>query len=198
MTPDIYFTIEHLQEGLYKELGSRFISYAVPVNSEEEVTSFLDKTKKKYFDATHHCYAYIIGTDNKMIKVHDAGEPKHSAGTPILNQIKSYDITNVLVVVIRYFGGTKLGVSGLNNAYKLAAKSALENAGRIEKILHVNLRIQFQSETTGDIMKLLKSCKQWILDSHFESSNIMTLHVRASCEQDFRMATGKVKGVQII
>jgi uncharacterized YigZ family protein len=198
MSADTYYTIEHQEEGFYRELGSRFISFAVPVFSEEEVKTILEKFKKKYFDASHLCYAYIIGTEKKTFKAHDAGEPKHSAGDPILNQMKSFEITNVVVIVVRYFGGTKLGMSGLINAYKLAAKSVLEKAGRVEKILHVNLKIQFDPELTGEIMKLLGSNKSMILDSRFENSNVISLNIRTSQETKFRDLVEKVKGTRFI
>jgi uncharacterized YigZ family protein len=196
MAADTYFTIEHQDEGSYRELGSRFISFAIPVISEEEVRESIEKVKKKYFDASHHCYAWMIGTENRTFKTHDAGEPRHSAGDPILNQIRSFEITNVLVIVVRYFGGTKLGVNGLTNAYKMAAKSALEKAGRVEKTRQVNLKIQFRPEITGDIMKTVNSCKSWILDSRFEGSNIVSLNIRASREAEFRKLFEKIKGLR--
>ena len=116
MQTDSYKTIQNISEGIYKEKGSKFITYAFPVTCEEEIKEEIDKLKKEYYDARHHCYAYMLGADKKIFRANDDGEPSSTAGKPILGQILSAELTNILIVVIRYFGGTKLGVSGLIHA----------------------------------------------------------------------------------
>src|SRR5437879_4473463 len=127
-----FFTIQNPTQGIYKEKGSKFLAFAFPVNSETEIKGQLDLLKKKYFDARHHCYGYVLGADKTKFKGHDDGEPNHSASDPILGQIRSKNLTDVLVVVVRYFGGVKLGVGGLMQAYKAAAEDALNQASVIE------------------------------------------------------------------
>src|SRR5689334_3258152 len=117
-----FLTIESVSEGIFKEKGSKFLAFAYPVSSESDIKLRLEELRKKYFDATHHCYAWMLGSDKKHFRAADDGEPNHSAGAPILGQIKSKNLTNVLVVVVRYFGGTKLGVGGLTQAYKAGAE----------------------------------------------------------------------------
>jgi uncharacterized YigZ family protein len=198
MNSDSYYTIRHEAEGGYKELGSRFISFAIPSISENSVQENLENIHRKYHDATHHCYAYILGKDKKIFRAHDAGEPKHCAGDPILNQIRSMDITDVLIIVVRYFGGTKLGKNGLINAYRAAARSALENAGRVEKIRSIHIKIKFDLDKTGEIMKYFNMHKDMIADSRFEGMNIISLHVRESCELEFRSKLELIKGLTIL
>ncbi|MEO9483765.1 MAG: YigZ family protein [Ekhidna sp.] len=125
-----YYTIKSQAEGLYKEKGSKFLAFAFPVSSEDQIKQIQDDLRKRYYDARHHCFAWMLGMDEKRWRANDDGEPAHSAGDPILGQIKSSELTNVLVVVIRYFGGIKLGVGGLINAYKIATEAALSKAER--------------------------------------------------------------------
>ncbi|QCK17018.1 YigZ family protein [Mangrovivirga cuniculi] len=153
---DSYKTIASSSEGFYKEKGSKFISHAYPVNSEEEVKQHLDDLRKRYHDARHHCYAYLIGVDGKIFRANDDGEPNHSAGDPILGQIKSFELSGVLVVVIRYFGGTKLGVGGLIHAYKTAAQEALNNAKIIEKTLTERIGIHCEYPMLNDAIRFFK------------------------------------------
>jgi len=127
MAPFSFRTIQNASEGSYKELGSKFLAFACPVESEQEIKENIEHLKKKYFDATHHCFAWILGADRSRFRAFDDGEPNHSAGDPILGQLRSRDLTNVLVVVVRYYGGVKLGVGGLIHAYKLATEDALSN-----------------------------------------------------------------------
>lgn len=120
-----YYTIQKPSEGLYKEKGSKFLAFTYPVKSEEEIKEIQESLRKEYYDARHHCFAWVLGMDDQSYRANDDGEPAHSAGDPILGQIRSFELTNILVVVIRYFGGTKLGVGGLVNAYKTATEAAL-------------------------------------------------------------------------
>ncbi len=153
---DTYYEISGPTEGLFKDKGSKFISHAFPVKHEVDVKEILEGLRKKYFDARHHCYAWILNPDKSAYRINDDGEPSGSAGRPIYGQILSADLTNVLVVVIRYFGGTKLGIPGLINAYKTATREALVQAQKVE--LHVRdvYRIDFQYGDMNLIMKILK------------------------------------------
>lgn len=150
-----FLTINNTSEGLYKEKGSKFLSFAFPVNSELEVSKNLSDLKKKYYDARHHCYAYIIGMKSQRYRANDDGEPNHSAGDPILGQIRSYNLTNVLVVVVRYFGGTKLGVGGLIHAYKTAAGEALSNSAIIKIFSKTKFRLVFSYDETTFVERIL-------------------------------------------
>jgi len=153
---DTYHTLSAPAEGAYREKGSRFLAFAAPVRTEGEVKELLDKLKKEYYDARHHCYAYVLGPAGTQYRANDAGEPNHSAGDPILGQIRSRELTEVLVVVVRYFGGTKLGVSGLINAYRTAAAEALDAAPVVEKTVRVGLALHFSYPATNAVMKVVK------------------------------------------
>ncbi|MEQ8687247.1 MAG: YigZ family protein [Imperialibacter sp.] len=149
-------SIKATSEGFYKEKGSKFLAFAFPVRTEDDIKHRLDELRKQYYDARHHCYAYILGNKSDKYRANDDGEPNHSAGDPILGQIRSKDLTNTLVVVVRYFGGTKLGVSGLITAYKTAAKEALDASEVIETIIKDEVLIDFAYEQTSDVMRLAK------------------------------------------
>ena len=148
-------TIQQPTESIYKEKGSKFISFAIPLSSEAEIRTHLEELKTKYYDARHHCYAWIHGLSDQKWRANDDGEPSHSAGDPILGQIRSHELTNVLVVVVRYFGGTKLGVGGLINAYKLAASQALEKAKKVILIERVRLTIAFDYDQMSTVERLI-------------------------------------------
>jgi uncharacterized YigZ family protein len=156
MSPFSFQTIKTSSEGSYKEKGSKFLAFAYPVESEEAIKDRLTDLKKKYFDARHHCFAYQLGVDKARFRAFDDGEPNHSAGDPILGQIKSKNLTNVLIVVVRYFGGTKLGVGGLIQAYKTAAEEALNNAIIIEKEVTESILLRYPYEDTPEVMRLVK------------------------------------------
>ena len=166
-------TITQPAKGQYKEKGSRFLAFAFPVETEEEIKLHLSKLEKEFFDARHHCFGWILGADKKRFRAFDAGEPNHSAGDPILGQIRSRDLTNVAVIVVRYFGGTKLGVGGLINAYKLAAADALDKAVIIEKDLIRSITITYDYPATADVMRLVKDFDLEIQDQSFEAECIL-------------------------
>src|SRR6056297_2588024 len=151
-----YKTIKSKGEGLFKDKGSKFIALAIPVETEEEVKSALEEVRNAYHDARHHCYAYRLGPLMDIYRANDDGEPSSSAGKPILGQIRSYELTNILIVVIRYFGGIKLGVGGLIQAYKTAAEEAIRNAKIIEKKLHDIYRVSFEYSEINEVMRILK------------------------------------------
>ncbi len=145
---DTYYEIKGTGEGLYKSKGSKFFAYAYNVHSEEEIKAHIEALRKQYYDARHHCYAYILHPDKSASRANDDGEPSGTAGKPILNQLLSYNLTNVLVVVVRYFGGTKLGVPGLIEAYKTATKEALDNRpANCASRFWLGLRIAFCYQT---------------------------------------------------
>ncbi len=175
---DTYLTIKQEVQAIYKEKGSKFLAFAFPVDSEEAIKEHLAQLRKKYYDATHHCYAYLLGKDKKIFRANDDGEPNGTAGLPILNQLKSKEITNVLVVVVRYFGGTKLGVSGLVNAYKTASVEVLAQAEIVEKTITQTLQIQFDYSLTNEIMKLIKENETTILKQVFGDRCSMWLSIR--------------------
>ena len=153
---DTYTTLAQSGDGLYKEKGSKFIATAFVVENEEDVKAALLESQKKYHDARHHCYAYIIGADKSISRSNDDGEPAGTAGKPILNQILSKGVTNTCVIVVRYFGGTKLGVSGLINAYKTASREALDNAGVVNKIIKISYTIDFPYSATNEVSRVMK------------------------------------------
>jgi uncharacterized YigZ family protein len=156
MFEDEYKTIERPSQGLYKDKGSKFIARAVPCLTVDEVKAHLEQLKKEYHDARHHCYAYILGHDGTEFRMNDDGEPSGTAGKPIYGQLLSHELTNVLVVVIRYFGGTKLGVRGLINAYKFATLDALENNDIVTKVIKENYRLTFDYAHMNDVMRIMK------------------------------------------
>lgn len=154
---DTYNTIETpSEEVLFKEKNSKFFGYCFPVQSEDEVKPILDEIKKKHFSARHWCYAFQLGTEQIHYRVNDDGEPGGSAGLPIYGQIQSFEVTNILVVVVRYFGGVKLGVGGLVSAYKEAARMALEEAEIIKKTIDMPYRIKFDYKNMNKVMRVIK------------------------------------------
>lgn len=151
-----YRTIQLPTQGLYKEKGSKFLAFAYPVSSEAAIKEHLDALRKEYFDARHHCYAWMLGPDKQRFRAADDGEPNHSAGDPILGQIRSRDLTDVLVVVVRYFGGIKLGVGGLISAYKLAAEDALQQAVVDTRVVRKEVALQYDYDATPEVMRVVK------------------------------------------
>ncbi len=177
---DTYRTIKEKSTGLYKEKGSKFIALAMPFESEAAIKAELESIRKEYYDARHHCYAYVLGPDKSAWRVNDDGEPSGTAGRPIHGQIQSFDLTNILVVVIRYFGGTKLGVSGLINAYKSATQDALQQAEIIEKTVNEIYELKFTYANMNDVMRVVKDENVDIIDSQFGIECIITYRIRKS------------------
>ena len=162
-----YKTIASPSEGEFKDRGSKFITYAFPVYTEEAWQEHLEKIRKDHFKANHHCYAYRLGLDKNNFRANDDGEPSGTAGRPILGQIDSFGLTNIIVVVVRYFGGTKLGTSGLINAYKLSAQDAINNADIIEKSLDDIFQITFDYALMSDVMNTVKKLELEIVEQDF-------------------------------
>lgn len=181
-----FCTIDGPAEGNYKEQGSKFLAFAFPVSSEEEIRINIEGLKKKYFDARHHCFAWMLGEDKVKYRAFDDGEPNHSAGDPILGQIRSKNLTNVMVVVVRYFGGVKLGVGGLIQAYKTAAEEALNNAVIIERYVTERITLHYPYESTTDIMRLVKEFELTIVCQEFQESCVLEAEVKRKSVEAFK------------
>ncbi len=175
---DKYLTINAPSEGLYKEKGSKFIAFAVPVSNVEQIKTILEEKRKEHHDARHVCYAYILGVDKADYRSNDDGEPSGTAGRPILGSLLSAGVTNVLIAVVRYFGGTKLGTSGLINAYKVASANALENAEIIEKTVDEEIHISFDYLVMNDVMKIIKDVAPQVMSQQFDNNCNMVLSIR--------------------
>ena len=175
---DTFFSIKTPTEAIYKEKGSKFLAFAYSVENEETIKEHLEQLKKKYYDATHHCFAYMLGANGEKWRANDDGEPSHSAGTPILNQIKSKGISDVLVVVVRYYGGTKLGVSGLIQAYKTATALALEEAELEKKQMSYFFKITYNYPETSQVMNLVNRWNLQILSQNFD----LFCHLELACK----------------
>lgn len=167
-TIDSYNTITASSEGIYKEKGSKFIAYAYPVYTEEQIKEYINVLKEKYYDARHHCFAWQLGVDGLRYRANDDGEPSGTAGKPIHGQIKSHELTNILVVVIRYFGGTKLGVPGLIHAYKEATIDAINNTSIIEKTVNDIYTVNFDYLVMNDVMRIVKEEKLTLVNQQFD------------------------------
>ena len=178
MFDDSYKTIAKPAEGSYSEKRSKFLAYAFPVQNEEEVKQRLAEIQKKHWDARHHCYAYILGPHKDAYRLNDNGEPSGTAGRPIYGQLLSKDLTNTLVIVVRYFGGIKLGVSGLQNAYKVAAREALDAAVIEERTIQEIYRVTFEYTKMNDIMQILKNPEIQVLDRQSYMQCVYTISVR--------------------
>ena len=180
MADDSYKNIKALSEGYYTEKRSRFISYAIPVKSVEEVKEYIAKYKKEYYDARHVCWAYMLGADRKTFRANDDGEPSSTAGKPILGQINSNELTDILVIVIRYFGGIELGTSGLIVAYRTAAAEAIAAAKIEECTVDVDITVAFEYPFMNGIMKVIKDDSPAIISQKFDMDCEMTLRIRKS------------------
>ena len=197
MEDDIYQTIESVSEGLFKDKGSKFIAYAFPVETETEVKEILLRIKKDHHSARHHCYAWRIGTETIQYRANDDGEPSSTAGKPILGQLQSFNITNTLVVVVRYFGGTLLGVSGLINAYKNAAADALKNANIVSRQIEKLWQLDFTYNELSEVMNLVKLENLTVISTRFEEKCELIYSVRKNNEQKIAANFGNIYGVTV-
>ncbi|REG83079.1 IMPACT family protein [Algoriphagus antarcticus] len=180
---DTFLTVSRTSEGLYKDKSSKFFYFSFPVKNEEEIKNHLSDLRKKYFDARHHCFAWMLGKDADQFRANDDGEPNHSAGDPILGQIRSNNLTNILIVVVRYFGGTKLGISGLIQAYKTSAALAIEENEIMEEHLKTSVSIHFPYPVMNDVMKLIKAHDLQILSQEMTLDCQMELEFRKGLEE---------------
>ena len=195
---DTYKTIIGVAEGIYTEKRSKFIAIAIPVHTVEEIKQHLDIYQKKYYDARHVCYAYMLGHERKDFRANDNGEPSGTAGKPILGQINSNGLTDILIVVVRYFGGIKLGTSGLIVAYKAAAAEAIANATIIEKTVDDEIAVAFEYPFMNDVMRIVKEEEPEILEQSYDMDCLMKLRIRRSMMGKLRARLVKVETARII
>ena len=189
---DSYLTIAEPAEAIYKERSSKFLTYAYPVENEEEIKELLDALRKQYYDATHHCYAYRLGPQGEAYRANDDGEPSGTAGKPILGQLLSANLTNCLVVVVRYFGGTKLGVSGLIQAYKESTAGVIAVSKIIEKTVDSIIKINFDYISMNGVMRVIKEMSPRIDEQIFDNLCSMTLRIRESEAEQLKAKLLKV------
>ena len=195
MNSDTYKTIIGNSQGIYKEKGSRFISVAIPVSDQEQIKPIIDKIRKEHHDAKHHCYAYMLGHERLIWRVNDDGEPSGTGGKPILGQINSHGLTNLIIVVSRYFGGTLLGVSGLLNAYKSAAASALANATVTEKTVNEYYELTFPFSSLKDVMKVLKEENLGQSEQLFDLECSLKFNFRVSVKEKVFNRFSRIEGL---
>ena len=197
MAADCYKTIAHAAETTYRQLSSKFYTYAYPVETEEEIKEYLDALRKRWYDATHHCYAWRLGPHGEQFRANDDGEPSSTAGKPILGQLLSHDVTNCLVVVVRYFGGTKLGVPGLIAAYKESTAQVLAECEIVERTVDVVVRVEFSYVAMNDVMRIVKDMQPRIVEQLFDNLCTMTLSIRESESEQLLGRLEKVEGATV-
>ena len=198
MIIDTYRTLKAPSEGIYKEKGSKFLAFAFPVETEEGIKQKLDEVRKKYYDARHHCYAWFLGADKSRFRANDDGEPSNSAGKPILGKLQSHDLSQVLIVVVRYFGGIKLGVGGLINAYRSAADDAILNGTIVQRKMKTFFEIQFSYEAMNDVMTFIKSKRIEQVSHQFELDCKIKLAIPQSEFEMVKKGLLKIDGVDVI
>ena len=196
MENDVYRTIEADAEALFKEKSSKFLCFAYPVTTEEQIRERLEVLYKKYYDATHHCYAWRLGPRGESFRANDDGEPSSTAGKPILGQLLSHEITDCLIVVVRYFGGTKLGVSGLIEAYKTSAAEVIAAAKVVERTVDERIEVRFSYMAMNEVMRVVKDLQPKIVEQCFDNLCTMTLTIRQSLSEQLLTRLSKVEGAQ--
>lgn len=194
---DSYLTIEKPAEGKYKDKGSKFLAYAFPVDSEDEIKNHLQTLKKEHHAARHHCYAWCLGAEKKHFRTNDDGEPSSTAGKPIIGQINKHNLTNILIVVVRYFGGTLLGVSGLINAYRKAASDAINNATVTEKLVEIKFSVDFEYINMNNVMKIFKDENLPQIDNDFNLRCKIISSIRKSEKERIFNSFAAIEGVTI-
>ncbi len=197
MSADTFRTIAAAAEGQYVEKRSRFLAFAFPVASTEEVRALVEQHARRYYDARHVCYAYAIGPDGSQYRANDNGEPSGTAGRPILGQIRSASLTNTLIIVVRYFGGIKLGTSGLIQAYKTAAQAAIAAATIVERTVDEQLTIHFAYPQLSAVMRIIKEEEPAILAQEFDNLCSLTLSLRASAMPRLKERLAKIEGMHL-
>jgi len=194
---DTYLTIEKKSDIIFKDKGSKFLCFAFPVENEQQIKDILFQLKKEHPQANHHCFAYRLGADKLNYRANDDGEPSNTAGNPILGQIQSKDLTNILIVVVRYFGGTLLGVSGLINAYKTSATEVIQNSTIVEKQILFNYTINFAFEQLNDVMKLMKQLDCKITQQNFDMNCEIQFSIRKANSEQCEEKLKKVSGLKL-
>lgn len=196
MESDTYLTIKAFSQGLYKEKGSRFIALAYPVSTQEAIKNILDSIRKEHHSARHHCFAWMLGQARETFRISDDGEPSGSAGRPIMGQINSCELTNILIVVVRYFGGKLLGVSGLINAYRSAAESAINNSEIVALIIQDYFELVFPYSSINDVMKVIKDEDISQSQQKFEIECKMTINFRGSARERILNSLSRINGLK--
>ena len=194
---DSYLTIADRSTGEYSEKRSKFLAFAFHVESTDEVKGLVQQYSKEYYDARHVCYAYMLGYQREHFRAVDNGEPSGTAGKPILGQINKFELTNVLVIVVRYFGGIKLGTSGLTNAYKLATSEALQNANIEERTIDTKIKVTFEYPQMNDVMRVIKDLNPTILSQQMDVNCVFELSIRQSEAEMLTSRLEKIRGVSI-
>jgi uncharacterized YigZ family protein len=195
---DTYLTISTPSSGAFKDKGSKFLAFAYPVKSEQEIKLIVSNLKDKYFDARHHCYAYRLGADKLAFRANDDGEPSGTAGKPILGQILSADLTNILIVVVRYFGGTLLGTSGLITAYRTASAAAISDAVIIQKFVYAVYELHFPYQQMNLVMKTVKDFDLETFDQCFELSCCMKVKIKLGSIDIIASRFASIENIKIV
>lgn len=190
---DTYFTLEEASEGTFRDKGSKFIAYAFPFKDESQLKDIIANIKSLHPKARHHCWAYRLSTDRSVFRINDDGEPSGTAGRPILNVLLSVDVTNIIVIVVRYFGGTLLGVPGLINAYKTATQEALNAATIVQKTVNDIYKVTFDYVQMNAIMRIVKEENVTILDQQYDNTCILKLEIR---KMHVNIVIGKLEKVE--
>ncbi|CAG5007459.1 IMPACT family member YigZ [Dyadobacter sp. CECT 9275] len=194
---DSYQTIAQPSEGFFKDKGSKFIAYAFPIRTEDDAKEYLIQVRELHPKAVHHCYAYRLGLDRMSYRMSDDGEPSGTAGRPILNMLYSQNVTNLLVIVVRYFGGTLLGVPGLINAYKTATEDALAAVEKVTRFLFQVYELNFAYIQLNDVMRIVKEMELPVLEQNFEMQCRMKVEVRTILTERFIARCEKVEGLTV-
>lgn len=193
---DSYKTIKQISEGTYSEKRSKFLAFAIPVTSVEDVKTTVAEYQKRFYDARHVCYAYMLGAEREVFRANDNGEPSGTAGKPILGQINSNELTDILVVVVRYFGGIKLGTSGLIVAYRLAAAEAISAAEVIEKTVDEDVTFLFEYPFMNEVMRIVKEESPCIVEQSYDTDCVMTLRIRKGLMPRLKSRLEKVSSLR--
>lgn len=194
---EFFYTIDREGTAEFKDRGSKFLAYAFPIAGTDDFKKRMEAIKKEHPKATHHCFAYRLGLDKTIYRVSDDGEPSGTAGKPILGQIDSKQLTNILVVVVRYFGGTLLGVPGLINAYKTAASLVLQVTPAVQKQVEVNYKLQFDYTTMNDVMMVVKQCNCNVLDQEMQLFCTISIGIPKNRLDEVMFRLNDIKGVEI-
>lgn len=197
MAEDVYRTIKGISEGFYSEKRSKFISFAIPVKTAEDVKTHVDELRQKYYDSRHVCWAYMLGADREAFRINDDGEPSSTAGKPILGQINSNELTDILVVVVRYFGGTNLGTTGLIRAYRTAAAEAIASGEIEERTVDVDFTVSFEYTFLNGIMRIVKEENPVVLSRQFDTACEIALRIRKSEADKLKNRLLKIDTVRI-
>jgi len=193
---DTYLTVEKKSEGIYKEKGSKFIAYIFPVENEAQIKEHIEELKKQHHSARHHCYAYRLGFhDKETFKYNDDGEPSNTAGKPILGQLLSFDVTDVLAVVVRYFGGTKLGVGGLMTSYKKATADGLANSNIVEKVVQKQISVTCEYPLLNSAMRIIKEMELDVAEQTFDMDCQIIANVRQALYSQALSRLNNLEGI---